>query len=133
MPTFDITSFCVTRDDQHLLLERLAQLGERHALLLQRRLEGLVGVELVLLADVADDAVELLVGELVAQLLARWVSSISSIASATISGVTSSIAFFNAASSAGWRSFGAHGLHLPLLEVGLGEDLAVHLHEDLLR
>ena len=48
------------------------------------------------------------------------------------SGVISSIAFFSAASSAGWMPFGAEGLHLPLLEIGFGDDVAVHLHEDLL-
>ena len=56
--------------DEHLLLELPAQVEHRHAFLLQRRLELLLGLDLVFLADVLEDALELLVAHRVAELLA---------------------------------------------------------------
>ena len=64
------TSSLLHLADEHLPLELLAQVGHRHAFLLQRRLELRVVLELVLLLDVLDDALELLVAQRVAQLAA---------------------------------------------------------------
>ena len=72
---------------EHRALELPAQIGHRHVLLLERRLELLVGVELVFLLDVVDDLLELLVRQLVAELFARCTSSISATASTMICGV----------------------------------------------
>jgi hypothetical protein len=49
-----------------------------------------------------------------------------------ISGVTSSNRLLHRRIVGRLDAFGADGLHLPLLEIGFGEDLPVHLHEDLL-
>ena len=56
--------------DDHLALDVAPQLGHAQPLLAQGRLELLLVLELVLLADVADDLRELLVRQLVAELAA---------------------------------------------------------------
>ena len=68
--TWQNTSTCWTLRIEHLALEYSAQVAHRHALLLERRLELLVGLDLVLRLDVVEDALELLVAQLVAELLA---------------------------------------------------------------
>ena len=73
-------------------LEIPSQVRHRQAFLLQRRLELLFGLELVFLLDVVDDALELLVAQLVAQLLAALHDEHLVHALTMICGVTSSSA-----------------------------------------
>ena len=56
--------------DEHLPLELLAKIFERHAFLLECRLKRLFGLELVLFLDVLDDVAELLGAERVSELAA---------------------------------------------------------------
>ena len=98
--------------------------------------ELLLVLELVLLADVGDDLRELLVGEREAQLLAalqeqQFVDGVAEhlrrhlVEHLAELGVALDILELDVA------VLGADGGDLALLEVGLGEDFAVHLHEDL--
>ena len=101
------------------------------AFLLERGVELLVGLELVLLADVLEHALELLVGHLVAELLAALEQQ------HLVDGVHQEVG----------RDFRdgllqllvghllralAQRRDLARLELGLGDDLAVHLDQDLL-
>ena len=55
---------------EHAPFDVAAKIGEGHVLLLERRLELLVVLDLVLFLELVEDALELLVAELVAELLA---------------------------------------------------------------
>ena len=116
----------------------LPQLGQRHAFLLQRRRELLLVLELVLLADVGDDLRELLVGEREAQLLAalqqqHLVDRVDEDLRRHLGErLLQLVVVLRVARVRLPCSSGADGRDLPLLELGLGEDLAVHLHEHLL-
>ena len=123
--------------DQHLLLERLAQPGDRQAFLLERGLELLLGIELVLLADVGEDAVELLVAHLEPELLAALHEEhlVDGVDDDARRDLVEHLAQRDVVLHVGGvdvRVVGAQRRHLQLLDVGLGEDLAVHLHEHLL-
>ncbi len=123
--------------DHHLLLEHLPQAVERHAFLRERRLELLVGVEVVLLADVLDDAVELIVAHLQPELAPALHHQ------HLVDGVDDH-ARRDLAEHRRERLVAAQrirveigpglpqGGHLQLLEVGHRDDLAVHLDEHLL-
>ncbi len=123
--------------DQHLLFERLAQPGNRQAFLLQRRLELLLGIELVLLADVREDAVELLVAHLEPELAPaldeqQFVDGVDDDARRDL---VEHLAQRDVVLQVGRRDVrvaGAQRRHLQLFDVRLGEDLAVDLHQHLL-
>ena len=119
---------------EHRPLELPAQVGHRHAFLLERGLQLLVGFDLVFLLDVLDDAVEALGAHRVAELLAALHHQ------HLVDGVDDH----------GRRDFGERLLQrrvavgtqvrvllaerrdLARFEIGLGDDLAVHLHQHLL-
>ena len=118
--------------DQHLPLERLPQVGHRHAFLLERRLKCLVCLELVFLADVRDDLVEFLVG----QLLPELASSLRH--QQLVDRVDDQIGrdlvdrLLQRGVVGGLDAFRPQHLDLTMLELGFRDDVAVHLHEDLL-
>ena len=120
--------------DEHGPLQLPAQIGHRHAFLLQRRLQGLVGFDLVFLLDVLDDAVELFGAHGEPELPAalhhqQLVHGIDDHGGRD----------FRQRALQGGIAVGAEvgvalaqGRDLARLEIGLGDDLAVHLHEHLL-
>ena len=117
--------------DHHLLLEVLAQLLDGDAFLLEGGVELLVGFELVLLADVLEHALELLVGDLVAELLAALEQQ------QFVDGVHQDVGrdrrnrLLQLLVGHLLRAL-AKRRDLAVLELGLGDDLAVHLDQDLL-
>ena len=126
--------------DQHLALQLLPQVVHRHAFLRQR----LPGTSRRPRASVPCGCwrrpLELIVAELEPELACRAAAAAARRSAFTrICGVISASAFFSVSSffsDSGstcwpcmrWRSAG----DLPLLELGLRDDVAVHLHEDLL-
>ena len=122
--------------DDHRLLEALAQVGHRQVLALERRLELLLGLDLVLLLDVVEDALELLVGQLVAEFLAalqqqELVDGVHDQLRRDVRPAPSSSSASVIALRVDPLPLPDHGA-LPRLEVGLGDDVAVHLHQDAL-
>ena len=102
---------------------------------LQRLRELLVGLDLVFLADVLDDALELVVAHGVAQFLAalREQQFVDGVDDHLRRHLTEHLGERRviAAQPAHFRPLTKRG-DLPLLEIGLGDDLAVHAHENLL-
>ena len=120
---------------EHVLLELPPQIGQRHPFLLQRLLELFVGVDVVVLLDVVENALELLVAHDVAELAAALDEQ------QLVDGAENQLrrAFRNRL-----LEFGAVGgdvlkigtlpqeLDLHPLEIAFGDDVAVHLDEHLL-
>src|SRR5581483_2187653 len=123
--------------DDHRPLEIPPEIGHRHVLGLQRGLQLLVGLDFVFLLDALDDALELIVAEPVAELLPalrqqRLVDHVhhdlrrdlvERLLELGVAGVGLRIEVLALLPQRG---------DLPLLEVALGEDVAVDLDQDLL-
>ena len=121
----------------HLLFQIPPQIGHRHVFLLESGLELFVRFELVFLLDVVEDGLELLVAELVAELLASLHDEhlidgvdhdlrrdfVERLAELLVALVAFQIDLLAAL---------PQRRNLQLLEVGFREDLAVHLHQNLL-
>jgi hypothetical protein len=120
---------------EHVLLELPPQVRERHPFLFERLLELFVGVDVVVLLDVVEDALELFVGHDVAELAATLDEQ------ELVDGAENQLrrAFRNC-----FLQFGAVGgnvlklgtlpqkFDLHALEIALGDDVPVHLDQDLL-
>ena len=121
----------------HRALEIPAQVGHRHALGLERGQKLLVVLDLVFLADVVDDLLELLFAQLVAKLFPALDDDhfvdrldhdlrrdfVERLAQLLVRGIALEVELL---------AFLPQRRHLALFEIALGEDFAVHLHEDLL-
>ena len=121
----------------HRALEIAPQVDHRHVLGLERGLELLFALDLVFLPDVLDDALELLVAQLIAELLAALDDHhlvdrihhdlrrdlVEHFPQLCVRGIALQIERLALLPERG---------DLTLLEVALGEDFAVHLDEDLL-
>jgi hypothetical protein len=123
--------------DDDRLLEIAAQIGHRHVLGLQRRLELLLGLDLVFLLDVLDDALELIVADAVAELLAalqqqHLVDDVDDQLRRDLVERLAKLGVGRRALQVDLLPLLAQDADLTLLELALREDLAVHLDEDLL-
>ena len=112
----------------------LPQVGHRHAFGLERLLQRLVGFDLVFFLDVFDDALELLGRHRVAELLAALDHQhlVDGFDDDLRRDIGEGLLQRRVAIGAQVRLLLPKRRDLPLLEVGLGDDLAVHLDQDLL-
>jgi hypothetical protein len=116
---------------------KVAQVGHADAFLLERRLELLVVLELVLLADPLDDALELFVGHAVAALLALLhdqdlVDGVDDDLRGHLVEGLLQLGVVLEVERTGVPVLGAQRLDLALFDLALGQDVAVDLHDDLL-
>ena len=118
---------------QHVALDLLAQILERHVFLLERRLELLFGLDLVLFLDVVDDVAELLGAERVAQLAAALDEQqlVNGVDDDVGRDVDERLLQLGVGARPEVRVALPQRGDLPLLELGLGDDVAVHLHQNL--
>ena len=119
--------------DDHLLLEIPPEIGERHVFLFEGGRERLFTLDLVVLLDAVEDGLELIVGHLVAELAAalddeHFVDHVHHQVGGDLIEQLSQAHVGRVGILAGL----AQGRDLPRLEIRLGEDFAVHLHQDLL-
>ena len=125
--------------DEHLALQLLPQVVHRHAFLREGGLELRLVGESLLLADVGDDRLELIVAELEAELLAALQEQ--QLVDRVHEELRRELGERLLERLVVLQRFGINllslhalpeGRHLPRLELGLRDDLAVHLHEHLL-
>ena len=122
---------------EHLPLHVPPQVRHRHAFLLQGRLQLFVGFDLVLRLEVVEYSLELLVAQLVTELLAALDQEhlVHGAHEQTRRDLVQRLAQLGVAFFRGEVDvlpLLTQGLDLPRFEVSLGEDLAVHLHQNLL-
>jgi hypothetical protein len=125
--------------DEHLALQRLAQVVHRHVFLRQRGLELRVVLEFLFLPDVGDDRLELIVAKAKAQLApALQEEQLVDRIHNQLRGDLGELLFQRlvvfqrrGVDLLPLHLLAQHG-DLPLLELGFRDDVAVHLDEDLL-
>ena len=121
---------------EHLPLHIPSQVRHRHALLLEGGLQLLVVLDFVLRLEIVQHAFELVVGELVAELLAaldqqHFVHRAHQQAGRDLVQRLAQLGVALFRREVDGLPLRAQGLYLAGFEIGLGQDLAVHFHENL--